>query len=568
MSSDRAGFEIHAYRGENWILEETRETEAMARQVAKTIINKPRVGGVRIIKTWRRGDGQVTENTIHEEMRAISEPQVAIVPIESAPMCQTLDDVYKLESRTTVGRLLRKYVEQVFLTPTELMHNHKALKKFQDADSLFPSAVDRVATVQVRGTNINSRERRDELFRWVSQASERARRVEEKGGLPELKGNDFAAAYKRVKNAAPAADEAAYNALVMLCRDLVGYRDWLAKLARIAELINPDGDEEVLALFDKVMADLVGIPAAFQDILGQYPNLGQALVGIIELYDTGRAGKKSDAEEQIAKIGPLIAAGKMRETRAALIERLVRQLGSSQPLSKNDPTKERDVVKDVVAKLFRADGILGGPDAAAAMTRRFVYLQEGGGMTALRNSVGGVVSTVKDMLDRILYLLELTKSELGKDLNEAITTQLRNLIEVKDIAALAPGATDSTSKMLGAKKVFETLKADTGLSAEERQRLLARIDTLLAEFIQREGIIEKLDNPSAPLRDRAMRLVEFCGSGVLPDGRALSTARERVVSHLRQPNFDRIFIEGIGEPAKCAEVLRDFHTRLVRAGFR
>src|SRR5579862_8052886 len=147
MNAGRSGFEIHAYRDEHWVLEETRETEGTARQIAKAILNKPRVGGIRIVKTWKRGDGQVTENTIYEEMRAASEPVVTIVPIESAPFCTQLDDFYKLESRMTVGRLLRKYVEQVFLTPTELMHNHKALKKFQDAESLYPSAVDRVATV-------------------------------------------------------------------------------------------------------------------------------------------------------------------------------------------------------------------------------------------------------------------------------------------------------------------------------------------------------------------------------------------------------------------------------------
>jgi hypothetical protein len=567
MSAGRAGFEIHAYRDEHWVLEDTRETETIARQVAKTILNKPKVGGIRIVKTWKRGDGQITESTVHEEMRAASEPLVTIVPIESAPFCAKLDECYKFESRLTVGRLLRKYVEQVFLTPTELMHNFKALKKFQEADTLYPSAVDRVASIQAKAANVDSRARRDELFRFVTQATDRARRVEEKGGLPELKGKDFSAAYAKVKSSSPA-DEACYNALVVLSRDLVGYRDWLAKLARIAELINPDGDEEVLALFDKVMADLVGIPAAFQDMLGQQSNLGQALMAIITLYDTGRTTGKTDAEEQIAKIGPLIASGKLKETRISLVERLVRQLGSSQPLSKNDPTRERDMVKEVVTKLFRADGILGGPDAAAAMTKRFVYLQEGGGLTALKNSVGGVVGSIKELLDRILYLLELAKSELAKDLGEAIADNLRKLIEVRDIGALVPEAKDATAKMLGVKKIFETLRADTGLPSEERVRLLARLDTLLAEFIQREGIIEKLDNPSAPLRDRAMRLVEFCGSGVLPDGRALRTARERVVTHLRQPNFDRAFIEGITEPAKCAEVLRDFHSRLVRAGFR
>ncbi len=567
MSAGRAEFEVLVLRDERWVLEVSRETESAARQVAKAILNKPRVGGVRIVKVWHRADGQTTESTVYEEQRQASEAPVTIVPIDDAPMCSELSHFYRLDSRLTMGRILRKYVEQVFLTPTELLHNQKALKRLQDTDSLYPSAIDRVATVQAKAAGTDSRVRRDELHKFAAQAMSRVKKAEESGALPEVKGKDFKSAYERVKRASPP-DEAAYRALVVLCNDLSQHRDWLAKLGRIAELITPEGDDEILALFDKVMADIVATPAALQDILGAHRNLGAALKAIIELHDTGTPAERSDAREEIAKIGPLIASGRMTETRASLIERMCRQLGSSQPLSRNDPEKERDEVREIVAKLFRANGILGGPDTAAALTRRYVYLQEGGGMTALKNSVAGVCGSVKDLLDRVIYLLELAKSELGKDLRETIIDQLRKMIEVNDLNALAPDAKDVTSKLLASKRIFETLRSATGLPDEERARLVERLDTLLAEFIRREGIIEKLDNPAAPLRDRAMRLVEFCGSGVLPDGRALRAARERVVTHLRQPNFDRAFIEGLTDPMKCAELLRDFHGRLVRAGFR
>ncbi len=448
MSAGRAEFEILAYRDERWVLEDRRETEALARQLAKSVLNKPKVGGVKVVKCWHRADGQVTETPILEEMRQIAEAPVTIVPIEEAPQCADVGDLYKLDSRLTIGRLLRKYVEQVFLTPTELLHNHKALKRLQESDTLFPSAVDRVATVQVKAYGGESRARRDDLFKFVTQATARVRRVEESGNLPDLKGADFQGVYLRIKKSAPP-DEAAYNALVVLCRDLVQYRDWLAKLARIAELIKPDGEAEVMALFDKVMADLVAIPAAMQDILGTHRNLAQALQAIITLYDRGLPAERSDARQEMEIIGPLIATGRLTETRRSLIERIVRQLGSSQPLSRDDPTKERDTVQAFVASLFRADGILGGPDAAAAMTRRYVYLQEGGGLTALKQSVAGVCSTVKGMLDRIIYLLELAKSELGKELKDTITDQLRKLIEVNDLKSSCAGCLRRHGKAAG-----------------------------------------------------------------------------------------------------------------------
>jgi hypothetical protein len=82
-----------------------------------------------------------------------------------------------------------------------------------------------------------------------------------------------------------------------------------------------------------------------------------------------------------------------------------------------------------------------------------------------------------------------------------------------------------------------------------------------------ENIIDKLDKPEDHIRDRAVRLVKFCGAGVLPaDGEALTLARQRVIALLRKPKFDTHYIEGIGDAAKAEKALRDFHKLLIGAG--
>ena len=91
---------------------------------------------------------------------------------------------------------------------------------------------------------------------------------------------------------------------------------------------------------------------------------------------------------------------------------------------------------------------------------------------------------------------------------------------------------------------------------------------MIDEYLIAEQIIEKLDHPSSTLRDRATRLVQFCAAGVLPEGKALTRARERIRAILRQPNFDAHFVEGIADPAKAQKALRDFHQLLInKAGF-
>ena len=102
---------------------------------------------------------------------------------------------------------------------------------------------------------------------------------------------------------------------------------------------------------------------------------------------------------------------------------------------------------------------------------------------------------------------------------------------------------------------------------ELKKRITDHIDGVLERYLNEHQIIEKLDHADSPLRDRAVRLVQFCAAGVLPEGKALSRARQRILTLLRQPNFDAHFVEGITDPARAQVALRDFHGLLVKAGF-
>jgi len=90
---------------------------------------------------------------------------------------------------------------------------------------------------------------------------------------------------------------------------------------------------------------------------------------------------------------------------------------------------------------------------------------------------------------------------------------------------------------------------------------------LLASFIEQSKIVERLDDPSASLRLRATRLVQFCASDALTRAKASKIARDRVVSHLRQPNFDQHFVADLPDPAEHAPALKSFYGLLKQAGF-
>lgn len=567
MAGGRASFEIQTCRDGRWSTEDIRETESAARAAAKTVFGKSSAEGVRVLKCWERADGLVTENVIMTEMRKQEEMRVTIVPIDQAPVCRQPQEYYRLESRVTINRLFRKYIEKVYLTPTELMHNYRALKKVQEVDTLFPAAVDRVSSLQGKALGEDPRNRRDEIYQSVAAMTQKARKADENPNLPKLK-NDLDEVLRRVENLAPPG-EADYYALVVLSRDLVEHRNWLGKLERLVALAAPDQRSEVLGLLDGVIADVVGVPTALQDILGHQRNLAQALCAIADLYEGRFAAAKSDAREQIDVLNPMLAKGRLEETKRTLMERLLYQLAGGQPLSRHDPAHEREAFREIALRLFRPEGFLGGAEAAEALTRRYVLLGEEGGLPALRAAVDGMCGTFEDPLFRTVYLCQLAASKLGETLGEQIIAQLYAVARVPSMAALAPAKWPPRDKMLLVTRLYQTVAAATALDEQVREEVCGGFDDVLAHYIQVERIIEKLDEADAPLRRRATHLVEFCASGVLPTaGKAQAMARQRAISVLRQPNFDQHFLEGITNPQDRENALRDFHALLSRAGFK
>ena len=84
-----------------------------------------------------------------------------------------------------MARIFSRYLEKHELTPMELLHSHKNLKRMLNLDSMVPSAVDKIASLHARVTGVDARKRKDIIYAAVEQISKRAREVDQRE-LPEL----------------------------------------------------------------------------------------------------------------------------------------------------------------------------------------------------------------------------------------------------------------------------------------------------------------------------------------------------------------------------------------------
>jgi hypothetical protein len=557
-------FEVQVMRDNRWVTETVCRSEAEAVAAAKRFLSDRKCGGAQVIRNFLRPDRTTIEKVIFSEVRAVKDDEsITIVQIdEVVPRCQTADEFTSQPSRNIANRLLRNYMEKAYVTPSELIYNHKELKRLQDAASLLPGAVDRIAFLQTRVDGSDSRVRRDEIFKAVEQMSARARKSD---SLELPKCGDSVKTLIEQMAQAHGRQDAGYLALVSLSRDLVNQRSWIGKLDRLCRLAKSETDVPALQMLDGLIADVLGSNVV-EELLGWQAGLGYAIISMFDLADGKMGTEKSEAREVADQLNQLFAAGKLPNARLCVMDRAYRQMRTSNALYRTEPRKERETFDKLLLRTLVPHGFLNGPETAEALTVRFSRMIPDGGATGRRASILGIRTAFPDRAFGVMYLCNLQPTDYAKDAMADMVEAMDWVYDATDLNSLCQRTLPPKDRMLRATNAHRAMMA-SGFAEDVKKRMAEHIDGILEKFLIDEKIIEKLDHNESLLRDRAMRLVQFCGAGILPEGRALNRARTRVLNLLRQPNFDAHFVNGITDTAKAQTMLREFHKLLVRANF-
>jgi len=561
MSRRRGVFEVQVYSKDHWVIDSSQDDEAAAITYARAQVRQGRADGVRVLKQWFRADGAVVETEIFTEWRPRSN-HITIQSVEEAHRCESLGEYYEDDARLVMGRVLRNYLEQVVVTPTELLHSYSELKRLRDKDSLMASALGHVAQVQA---GPEAGRRREEMFNVLERVTERAR-LASKRELPAVRSTGFGHLHREL--AAKVADEEAdYLALVALSRELVCHRNWSLKLGFLLGILAGESgiDAESAALVDGVIADVLGSASVVQEILGPQPNLAAAIMALADLADGRLDTSRRNADDFAITLNSLFAAGRLPQTRRVALDWVRRQLKGSQPLNRIEPAREMDTFRGLVQRLVGPGGVVGGGAVAEGLTLRRLAFQEEGGTLGRQKAINGLIEMLPDGGNRLRYLLALLDSNLGRQFGDHIRTRIDGLFANPALFfAVHRPARENLDRSAVLWREISAMASSEDAAAAAADRL----DEMLVQYIEQNRIVERLDDPQASLRIRAVRLVQLCASGAVPSPKALAIARKRIVGLLRQPNFDREFVADIPDPAARNQALKEFYDLLFAAGFR
>jgi hypothetical protein len=569
----RESFELQALQGKRWTLVTVHDSESAAKKEAEATIKARReYDAVRVMRMWMRGDGLEGEKQILYLAQEGGPIVATISQIDEAPWCQSFEDIYGRDSRRMIGRLMRKYLDTIFMTPTELLYGYRALRRLEEHDTLLPSATDKVSNLQVKAKGapegLDSRLRREELYRLFDEVMRKARQWSDDYRVPVFEGEDLADLEKKVEEVAQP-DERKDMLMSSLCLYLSQGRSWDVKLEKILDLLKPGLSPRLQDILDEILAEALDGATVMQDLLGPQPGLGAALVVIVRLA----SGKLSEGGRGpgglLGKLDAQFARTVMPACRATLYDRVKRQLASGRRLAPEGEDESQAFAALLVAL---HDGQGGFPEGTAMldalMDRAGRVYAEPDQPPEPKKTIDSVVRLIAEMRARLRFLINLAVTAFGQKNLDVVVSRLGNTIlglkQLEDFTF----PRGSQAKRLEDGTVIQKEILESALPPPVKKKLSDKLDDLLADYIKREGIVEKLDHSGDPLRLRAERLVQFCASGLLMEGKALAIARERTQTLLRQPDFVAKFVEGVANPKEAEAALRQFHILLAKAGFK
>jgi CRP-like cAMP-binding protein len=464
--------------GGHWVMVDVLETRSRAIELADELLESARYGGARVIaESERTGLETVYEKTVE----GFDDRPVTIVAIDEAPVCTTFGDFFELESRRTLGRVLRNYLEQQSCSALELMYDAGRIKVLENNDALFPQAVQQIAVAQTRGSNVKPSQRADELYKTVGQVRKKALAVyAEDDGYKILKNDGVDALIKAMKDDHGAA-EAAYFVRHAFAQYLRDGGDWNAKMKLLCKLCTDGLSLNGIRYVDEVLAEILdGLPAVHELLAGQSDPASANRVLI--MLCRGRAKAPPNALSCIEDVNNVMHHFDFEKTRRVLFERVSSYLAGVNALTREGEQQERKAFTLIVRDLTDIAGILGGSKMCGAVTQRArIAFSQGGENLNFSDAMARIINLLPHRAARIGYLVELSFSKIARKHKAMVLTMLAKTVEqLSSLSSLVP--TGSSPEMM--QEAIEGLKkrlTSDEIPAEWRESLTRTFESLLSK---------------------------------------------------------------------------------------
>ncbi|MDG5494220.1 hypothetical protein [Niveispirillum sp. BGYR6] len=525
----RTVFELHSFHGDTWLVVRESPDLRQLEPSAAMLVQRAEVDGIRLVRRTDYIDHEFTTTvTMVKRLRAgvqEADPLARANPGRDASWCDQPDDVLGDVQRQVMRVFFAKYLDEKRLTPLEVLTYEVHAKALDGAGTVVQGALQRLASIQVRGTKQTAVSRMKELMALADNGLARLLRNAKTGPALAIGPGGLAALFDAYKGPADQLVPALYRALAAYLADT---KNWVEKLDRLFQLANPALSSREMRLLDSLAAEILASPFALKELAGQETTRLDLVLKAIDLYVGNLAREGGVQLPGVRALSTLLADGALPRTLAELRLGLLRHLHARLPLRSDRGIRdEMQATVEVLTHLRRkAPALARDEEVLEALSQRADRLIQPEAMSEL-------IGPIRSTLTRAETVLSLAESAPGDAPKAKIATYLRPLIAPEDIIR-------EEGSRLEAIKTLATLArrvAMSGMPVGLRREMLDILDTAIFENIRTEILSSQTMNYT----DRILAIIRLCGG--LPEGRARQLAGDQLTQALKRPEFILNYLE-------------------------
>ena len=452
------------------------------------------------------------------------EVEAATDSVVEASYCSKIEDFFSPASRDMIGRYLAGFLDQLVITPTELIHSAKYQKRLHDVGRPLMNAVDKVGTLQAKRKGESPAKRVRDLHALVSQASRKVWDDERDKPIPAVKPETFADAVARLDAA-----ERDYLGNRMVVEFLSSHKVWKDKIAVLVHMLGLAKDREAGPLIEALLAESLRSDKALDQLFGMPERLEERCNDLVDLWKGGWE-QRDDAHPVVSEINALLAGGGVPSVKASIEHALMRTLAGKGPLRSAEPEQEIAAVFDLFRRMWTGQALIGGTTALAMMEKRQTR-------NINTETVTDLLRERKVVAERLLHLLTLSTFCIGLANRATIKTFVDHYFGDRDfVPRVVAGMDPPVPKLQTLTQLHRLLKA-SWLPDEDKAAHTQQVEAAQADLLKRARVLDQVDQKGGGPAQKALTLIDLCRKGSFIDGANFETVAQQIQAYLQSPQF-------------------------------
>lgn len=478
MPSSEVKYNVQVRDGDRWSVYTDAPTKGRATQEAQKLLSTGQWDAAKVTEDR----GQSKEILIWQEEGNRAQKVVSVTPVETSYLCREVEDFYKIQSRLTIGKLIRQHLDQQVITALELLTDKVHLIALMRNDKFYNQALQAIANLQVKGTEQKALVRLKFIEQMIDKILAKTDLAGEAAKFEKtLKAKGMAAAMAEIEKSV-VADNRHYYILSALGTHLSSRADWESKLELLVDLAEKPSTPEALAIIDEAMAEILDGSEAVQELLGYQRNLAAALNTMVQLA-SGSYAVREGSNSTMERLSGVMKAHKLNATQTSLLERVGRSLAGINHLTKGDRHEEQDAFKLIIRNLLGKQLLnASGTISEAATKRAKIVLKDEKDDESSTKAIDAMIALLPTIAAKLGYLLDLVGTEFGKQNQERIVACLANVLaSITSVEQLVDRRADAKMLMSAAAGIRDRLMK-TDIPEVWRQRFAKKIYDLLMAY--------------------------------------------------------------------------------------